>query len=217
MRSSRAAAVPHETGGTAESWSKGQPAFIPGASWERVLAEPGGGGKGSAQYREGGCLWWQLSGCLCKGKGRGVGPGRAGGRTLRLHSPLTLASRSTGVPGEAGLRSAQSGSEKRCRDLSLLPGRKEGERSKPAEALKRDPATGASLGPTLPFPTYMLPALAGCRGHRLTRSAGIPVDGAAEAPGHGKEHIHALAAPTCMPPLGGGHDRPLRSLRALQP
>lgn len=180
------------------------------------LQSRGRGGKGSTQCREGGCSWWQPSGCSCKGKGRGVGPGRAGGRTLRLHSPLTLASTSTGVPGEAGLRSAQSSSEKRCRDPSLLPGRKEGERSKPAEALKRDPATGTSLGPTLPFLTYMLPALAGWGGHRLTRSAGIPVDGAAETPGHGEEHVHALAAPTCVPPLGGGHDRPLRGLRALQ-
>lgn len=42
------------------------------------------------------------------------------------------------------------------------------------------------------------------------------MDGEAEAPRHGEEHLHALAAPARVPPLGGGHDRPLWGLRALR-
>ena len=101
---------------------------------EGCLQSREGGGEGSTQCREGGHLGWRGSGCSCKGKGRGVGPGRAGGRTPGLHSPLPLVSTSTRPRGGRAQRCSEQLREKVLRDLSLLPGRKEGERSKPAEA-----------------------------------------------------------------------------------
>lgn len=112
--------------GTAESWSKKDPAFLLSAGCGRVLAEPGGvrgppsagregaghgGGQGApARAREG--VWGKAE----------QGAGHPGS-TARSHWPPHLL-----VPREAELRGAQRG-----KDLSLLPGRKEGKRSKPAK------------------------------------------------------------------------------------
>lgn len=128
-----AAAAPDETGGTAESWSEGHPAVPLGAVWGRVLAEPRGGGEGSAQCREGVRWGRRGSGCSRKGKGRGVGPSRAGGRTPRFHSPLAPVSKSRRPRGRQGSEVLGAARRKGAETRPSSRGGRRVERSKAAE------------------------------------------------------------------------------------
>lgn len=148
-----------------------------------------------------------------------MGPGRAGGWTLRLHSPVTLASTSARPRGGRAQRCSEQLRGKVLKPVP--PPREEGElEEQPCQsssALKCDPARGTSLGPTSPCPTYICAEPRAGTGDRGWHGPpGVPAGGEAEAPRHGQEHVHALAAAAGVPPLGGGHDRPLRGLRALR-
>lgn len=103
---------PMRQGRTAESWSKGHPAFTLSPSWGRVLAELGGW-RGEYPVQGGRALGAAGVRVLLQGEGKGCGAGQSKGQDAQAPLPTRTGLHSYSSPGEAGLRGPRSSSQKR--------------------------------------------------------------------------------------------------------